>query len=570
MPERVLIAAFLFASLLPAQLTCDWQTVGAASFASSVEDLIRFDDGTGEALYAVGRFPEICARWDGTSWQTVGVPLSGYALCATVHDDGTGDALYISGCLSQPMPGATERVFKLVGNAWQPVTGWNVPSFGSCVLCLDEFEVGGVTRLCAGTNAFGNGLVYRSGSSWVGVPVGANVLQMEPFDDGSGSALFLATSPGGMQRWNGTSISGAGTLFGARELKVLDLGSGPRLLAGTDGVYEWSGSSWSVVGGFQGNSVTVRALQTFDAGAGAKLFAGGTFSFVAGNSYSHVACWDGTTWTPVGAGVSGGGLPRVLDLVPFDDGGGEKLYAGGTFLQAGSVPAMRVASWSCEPAPSFSSTAPCGQVLPASVGVPVAFPVSATANIGSTADSLTLQVAGLPAGATQIPPLPQTAAGTFATVASMFSWTPSAAQVGTHQITYTATDQLGATTQCSVTVVVAECYLLLGDRATRHPVGPLGDTLLVVPMDYVPVTTTAVPSYPIPNVAALAGQSVFAQIAMYNPYSFPADPLQLTQGLEVVLGGGCREYGDGGSPMKIWSPVAPVLGGNLTFAFQLQ
>jgi hypothetical protein len=69
-----------------------------------------YNDGTGEALYAVGRFNSLnnvpgtsmVARWNGQTWSSVGGGLITTSQlfgleAATVFDDGTGPALYVAG-----------------------------------------------------------------------------------------------------------------------------------------------------------------------------------------------------------------------------------------------------------------------------------------------------------------------------------------------------------------------------------------------------------------------------------------------------------------------------------------
>lgn len=99
-------------------------------------------------------------------------------------------------------------------------------------------------------------------------------------------------------------------------------------------------------------------------------------------------------------------------------------------------------------------TAPaCGSSVTATVGQTVSFTVSSSdPDPGQT---VTLNVVGLPLGATMTPPLPISGNP----VSSTFSWRPTAAQVGTHVVTFTATDNsaglAGQQGLCSITVVAA-------------------------------------------------------------------------------------------------------------------
>ncbi len=64
---------------------------------------------------------------------------------------------------------------------------------------------------------------------------------------------------------------------------------------------------------------------------------------------SSIAQWDGTSWAPLGAGVSISGKPyswvMAITFVPDAFGQGPALFAGGAFDTAGDTPAMNVAQW---------------------------------------------------------------------------------------------------------------------------------------------------------------------------------------------------------------------------------
>lgn len=97
--------------------------------------------------------------------------------------------------------------------------------------------------------------------------------------------------------------------------------------------------------------------------------------------------------------------------------------------------------------PTF--TAPqCGTTLVVDTGTQLQFSTSAADS--DSGDVVTLNVAGLPAGATMTPGLPTTGNP----VTSQFSWTPTLAQAGSHVITFTATDQTSQQALCSVTIEV--------------------------------------------------------------------------------------------------------------------
>jgi hypothetical protein len=63
--------------------------------------------------------------------------------------------------------------------------------------------------------------------------------------------------------------------------------------------------------------------------AGPNLYTGGAFTNAGGNaSADRIARWNGTAWSPVGAGIANGSVRAIARL-------GSHVFAGGTFLNAG-------------------------------------------------------------------------------------------------------------------------------------------------------------------------------------------------------------------------------------------
>ena len=145
---------------------------------------------------------------------------------------------------------------------------------------------------------------------------------------------------------------------------VLDDGSGPALYTGgtfdTAGgitvnyVARWDGTTWSALTAPGGTGVDsgVGALAVFDDGSGDRLFAGGGFTHAGGLRVNHIARWDGQDWSPL-AGPFGTGMsvPRggVSAFGVFDDGQGPALFAGGAFGTAGGLYSENVGVWRCLP-----------------------------------------------------------------------------------------------------------------------------------------------------------------------------------------------------------------------------
>jgi hypothetical protein len=113
-----------------------WSPLGTGAFGifnPFVTSMIVFDDGSGECLYAAGRFDGIggasaplIARWDGTAWSRVGsglFPTSQlFGLEAmTIFDDGSGPALFVAGFAFTPSGQPTTNVAKWDGSTWTSV-----------------------------------------------------------------------------------------------------------------------------------------------------------------------------------------------------------------------------------------------------------------------------------------------------------------------------------------------------------------------------------------------------------------------------------------------------------------
>jgi len=86
-----------------------WERIGpglvAVDAITTLDAAAVFDDGRGEALYVAGSpfrasgqgFNSSVLRWDGVAWESVGQNVGGRVTDLRVWDDGTGPALYLSG-----------------------------------------------------------------------------------------------------------------------------------------------------------------------------------------------------------------------------------------------------------------------------------------------------------------------------------------------------------------------------------------------------------------------------------------------------------------------------------------
>ena len=337
-------------------------------------DMAVYDEGNGKALYVAGQFTAAggvpasrVARWDGASWSPLGSGVNSIAFALAVFDDGSGPALFAGGLFQTAGGAAASRVAEWDGAGWTALgSGVN-----GAVRAFAAFDDGNGSALYVGgefTSAGGapaNRIAKWDGSTWSALGSGMNstVRSLLVHDDGGGPALYACgdfTSAGGaaatrVAKWDGSTWStlGSGLNLTGNALAVFDGGGGPELVAaGTfsaaggmpaNRIAKWDGTSWSALDSGVG-PLSVDALAVFDDGGGPKLYAGGTFSSAGGAPANRTAKWDGTSWSALGSGV-GSTNHLVFALGVHDDGGGTALYVGGDFADAGGTRVSRVAKW---------------------------------------------------------------------------------------------------------------------------------------------------------------------------------------------------------------------------------
>jgi hypothetical protein len=402
-----------------------WAPVVTLPGISNVYTLRAHDDGAGVALYAgartvngTGQAVTDIVRVSGASWTALGANFDQVPLTLGA----SGLDLYVGGSFWVASAKSSRGLARYSGGAFVPVSSG--PGFNAEVISMCAFERLGTTEIYAaverstGTSVDGYPSVRRwNGTSWSapgtlsGDPA---VLSVATYDDGIGARVFaiggfttIAGQPaGGLAAWDGASWSApnAQPTLNARALRVLDLGSGPRLLVTNVnmapyglpvGAYvaRWTGSTWQAVGpAIPGQIVDVAVLEepgqlvlhaitagppgsalwrldpvtstwspvgsfdeapeaiaSFDDGSGPALYVCGRFSTAGGIAANHVARWDGSTWSAVGGGL---GVPgsNVVDLEVHRDGARVRLFATGNFLHEGrrGLAAWDGSAWTAE------------------------------------------------------------------------------------------------------------------------------------------------------------------------------------------------------------------------------
>jgi hypothetical protein len=353
----------------------NWTPVGTGT-NGDVNALLVVDEPSGPVLVAGGSFTSVngvsanrIARWDGTTWSGFESRMNGSVRALATFDDGTGPALVSGGEFTTAGGVSTNYVAKWDGSHWSPLAaGVTGTTETVAVYALAVHDDGSGPALIAGglfsqAGSVGASNIARwDGSQWsaLGAGRGGRVHALAVFDDGSGPALYAGgRSAAGVDlervgRWDGSTWLTPGLGFDGSVLSflVFDDGGGPALYAGGDftasggapmpGMAKWNGSQWSsLAAGITGGGQAVHALAAFDGvtGMGPSLCAGGSFTLAGDRSAHNFAKWSGGAWSV------GNRITNVEDLVVFDDGTGPALYAGGSFFTAGGLTVLRVARW---------------------------------------------------------------------------------------------------------------------------------------------------------------------------------------------------------------------------------
>ncbi len=162
---------FMTAGGIPANGIAKWDGTAWSALAGpsgtgtshTVYALAVYDDGSGKALYAGGRFATAggvsvygISRWEGTVWSALtgpaGTGLSGSVHALTVYNDGSGEALFAGGWFATAGGVSVNGIARWDGTAWSALTGPAGIGTDSWVFALAVYEYGSDESLYAGGN----------------------------------------------------------------------------------------------------------------------------------------------------------------------------------------------------------------------------------------------------------------------------------------------------------------------------------------------------------------------------------------------------------------------------------
>ncbi len=282
------------------------------------------------------------ARWDGRRWGRVPGDLNGavYTLC--VFEDGSGPALFVGGALATVnINTSVNAIARWNGATWATLAGGMTRTDGGSPSVEDivPFDPDGAgpapaTLIAVGSFQRSGGVDTNGVASW-------NGSQWSAFDSGLFLTQAIPARAYAARVWDPDGAGGA-----PPSLIVAGQFSDAGAVANTTNIARWQSGAWSSIGGLAGSGASIcRALEVIDLGAGPRLIAGGLFTTAGGQSASNIAAWDGASWAPIGGITSPGGQSGVESLRVDSSTQPPTLLVGGQFTSAGATPCANIARW---------------------------------------------------------------------------------------------------------------------------------------------------------------------------------------------------------------------------------
>jgi len=267
------------------------------------------------------------AKWNGTSWSVLGSGTNGGVYTIAV----SGSDVYIGGEFSLAGGIPANGIAKWNGSSWSAL-GSGVSAYGAYGAGVYAISVSGSDILVAGAIESAGGVVGTSGiakwdgSNWVSLGGGIPVSTYQLCDDGD---------RGTPQCYD----------FYAEHPTVIAVSDGDVYVGGWFGsaagvpvnnIAKWDGSSWSALGsGVTGGYADgVNAIAV----SGSNVYVGGRFASAGGATGTRgIAKWNGTSWSALGSGTNGAVYAIAVS--------GSDVYIGGQFTSTGGVSANNIAKW---------------------------------------------------------------------------------------------------------------------------------------------------------------------------------------------------------------------------------
>lgn len=280
------------------------------------------------------------SRWDGNAFAPLGTLLGCDAAIRDFATTASGDTFAVGDFRVIGGLGAN-RLARWDGTSWSSIGAW----FNGDVRRVAALPNGGIVvagNFTIATGVSANRIAQWNGQNWSALGGGSqgSVLDLAVLTDGSivaNGTFSLSSGVAAFARWNGTAwLAMPGGPSTAHSFHAAPDGSllvGGRSILGAYGVSRWHGGIWTQLGNNMNQRID--ALETLPDGS---VVAVGRFTQTGSTTTMYAAQWHGSAWQSMGPGLNS--AAEALEVLPGGD-----LVATGYFLAAGAVTANRIARW---------------------------------------------------------------------------------------------------------------------------------------------------------------------------------------------------------------------------------
>lgn len=341
-----------------------WDGFNGQGVDDDVSSLMPF----GANLVAGGTFTQAgsvsasrVAAWNGSSWLAIGQGFTGSLGTVDVRalTQYNGD-LIACGNFGFSGSEVVSNVARWNGSAWRPLGVGTDGLVGAAMTYGGDLYIGGLFFTVGGQDA--NAVARWDGSSWHSMDwnflFATGVVALELYDGeliaGGHFSRAADTPADNIAAWDGQTWRRLGDGFSKGDpvttVTALAVYQGELVAAGNfqfsgttplNNIARWDGTAWSPLGaGLSDDSGTgfVGALAVYNG----TLIAGGGFNLAGGLPVNNIARWNGGDWEALGEGLTGDDPYTGVTTLAVDDG---SLFVGGSFELAGGIPSNNIARW---------------------------------------------------------------------------------------------------------------------------------------------------------------------------------------------------------------------------------
>lgn len=346
-----------------------WSALGGGLSGGSTPVVTALAVAPDGSVYAGGSFtsaggvPAVnIARWNGSTWASLGTGLTGSsAIVRAIAIAPNGDVV-AGGNFTSAGGQPAQGLARWNGVGWSDVGGGVAEGHVRALAFEGEnLWVGGTFQSVGGEPS--GGLALWADGAWSS-PAGSEIFSINGLKAGPdglylvGSFFKAGDKDGliGMALWDGTEFHALHNGFspaGESPTEISVAGDHVMMAGGfasvggriVNQIARWDGAGWraygdqDAIGVPPGPGAEVFAVAAAGDGTG---FAGGFFSQIGNVNAANIARWNGQSWEALDSGLQAEGIPSVRAMALTPEG---ILYVGGRFETAGGAPANNVAMW---------------------------------------------------------------------------------------------------------------------------------------------------------------------------------------------------------------------------------